>query len=149
MTYQRFHVIRRTYCSSPGNMWAWRMIVIMMPAGDNSWLVHQSSLAVLPADSSGESRRNGRSEDFACQYLKHLKGFLTCRKILGHGTSGFTSHPKEGVLLIFIALKNPSPGPGLNPWPLGLVSSIITTTPLRRILLHSYIICRRVKMITG
>jgi hypothetical protein len=30
---------------------------------------------------------------------------LTCRKILRHGTSGFTSHPKESVLRIFIALK--------------------------------------------
>jgi hypothetical protein len=103
---------KRAYCSFPGNTWAWRMIVMMMPAGDNSWLVYQSSLVVLPADTSGESRRNGwRSEDFVCQYLKHLKEFLTCRKILGHGTSGFTSHPKEGVLRIFIALKNPSPRP--------------------------------------
>jgi hypothetical protein len=29
--------------------------------------------------------------------------------------SGFTSHLKEGVLWIFIALKNPLPWPGLNP----------------------------------
>jgi hypothetical protein len=40
------------------------------------------------------------------QYLKYLKGSSTCRKILRHGTSGFTFHPKEGVLLIFVALKN-------------------------------------------
>jgi hypothetical protein len=33
-------------------------------------------------------------------------------QILRHGTSGFTSHPKEGVLRICIALKNPSPWPG-------------------------------------
>jgi hypothetical protein len=33
------------------------------------------------------------------------KDLLTCSKILRHGTSGFTSHPKEGVLRIFIALK--------------------------------------------
>jgi hypothetical protein len=46
------------------------------------------------------------------QYLRYLKGSLTCRKILGHGTSDFTSHPKEGVLRIFIALKNPSPSNG-------------------------------------
>jgi hypothetical protein len=26
--------------------------------------------------------------------------------MLRHGTSGFTSHPKEGVMRIFIALKN-------------------------------------------
>jgi hypothetical protein len=32
--------------------------------------------------------------------------------------SGFTSHLKEGVLWIFIALENPSPWSGLNrnPW---------------------------------
>jgi hypothetical protein len=31
------------------------------------------------------------------------------------GPSRFTSHPKEGVLRIFIALKNPSPWPGFEP----------------------------------
>jgi hypothetical protein len=31
---------------------------------------------------------------------------LTSRKILRHETSGFTSHPKEGVVRIFIAFKN-------------------------------------------
>jgi hypothetical protein len=41
-----------------------------------------------------------------------FNGSLTCSKILRHGTSGFTSHPMEGVLRIFIALKNPSPLPG-------------------------------------
>jgi hypothetical protein len=30
---------------------------------------------------------------------------LTCRKMLRHGASGFTSPPKEGVLRISIALK--------------------------------------------
>jgi hypothetical protein len=51
----------------PGDMWSWKAMVAMMPSGDNSWLVHQNSLAVLPAETSGESRRNGRrSENFAC-----------------------------------------------------------------------------------
>jgi hypothetical protein len=90
------------------------MIMMMMPADYNSLLVHQSSLSVLPAETSGASRSNGRkSENFAYQYLKFLKGSLTCRNILRHGTSGFTSHPK-GVLRIFITFKNPSPLPGLN-----------------------------------
>jgi hypothetical protein len=62
-------------------------------------------------------------------YLKYLKGSLTCRKILRHGTSGFTSHPKEGMLLISVVIKNPPPWPGLNPRPLGLVASTLTTTP--------------------
>jgi hypothetical protein len=89
----------------PGDMRAWRAMV-MMPAEDNIWLVHQSSLAILPAQTSWTSRRNGRkSENFASQYLKYFKGSLTCRKILRHGTSGFTSHSKKGVLRTFIALK--------------------------------------------
>jgi hypothetical protein len=62
------------------------------------------------------------------QYLRYLKGSLTCCKILRHGTSSFTSHPKEGVLWISIALKNPSPRPGLNLQPLGPVASTLTTT---------------------
>jgi hypothetical protein len=79
---------------------------MMMPAGNNYSLVHQSSLAVLPAEASGASMKNGRrSENFAYQYLKYLKGSFTCRKILRHGASGFTSHPKKGVLHVFIALK--------------------------------------------
>jgi hypothetical protein len=119
----------------PGDVWAWTS------HGDddddagwgNSWLVHQNSLAVIPAEIFGASRRHGRrSENFAYQYLKYLKGFLTCHKILRHGTSGFTSHPKEGVLRIFIAIKNPSRLPGLNTRPLGPVASTLTTTPHRQ-----------------
>jgi hypothetical protein len=118
----------------PGDVWAWRAMVAMMPTVGNSWLVHQSSLAVLPSETSETSRRNWwRSENFASQYLKYLKGSLTRCKILRHGTSGFTSHQKEGVLRIFIALKNPSPRPGLNPRPLGPVSSTLTTTPPTRL----------------
>jgi hypothetical protein len=49
---------------------------------------------------------------FAYQYLKYLKESLRCRKFLRHGTAGFTSHPKEDVLRIFVALKYPS-GAGL------------------------------------
>jgi hypothetical protein len=50
------------------------------------------------------------------------------------GPSRCTSHPKEDVLRIFIALKNLSPPrPGLNPRLLGPVESILTiTTPRRR-----------------
>jgi hypothetical protein len=40
---------------------------------------------------------------------------------------------KEGVLRIFIALKNPSPQPGLNPRPLDPVASTLITTPARRL----------------
>jgi hypothetical protein len=67
-------------------------------------------------------------------YLEYLKGSLTCRKILQHWASGFTSHPKQGVLLIFIALKNPSPLPGFDPRSLGPLASTLATTPPRRTL---------------
>jgi hypothetical protein len=89
-------------------MWALTATVMMTPAGDNSWLLHQNSLTVLSEETSGASRRNGRkSENFSYQYLKYLQGFLTFRKILRHGTSGFTYHSnsKEGVLRILSPLK--------------------------------------------
>jgi hypothetical protein len=38
---------------------------------------------------------------------------------LRHGTDGFTSPPKEVVLLIFITLKNPSASVGIEPTNLG------------------------------
>jgi hypothetical protein len=65
-------------------------------------------------------------------YLWYVNGSLTCRKILRHGTSGFTSHSKENVLRILIALKNLCPQPGLNLRPLGPVASRLTTTPPKR-----------------
>jgi hypothetical protein len=34
---------------------------------------------------------------------------------LRHGTDGFTSPPKEGVLRIFFALKNPTASAGFEP----------------------------------
>jgi hypothetical protein len=49
------------------------------------------------------------------------------------GPRGSTSHPKEGVLRIFIALKNQSLQPGLNPRTLGPVTCTLTTTPLTRL----------------
>jgi hypothetical protein len=39
------------------------------------------------------------------QYLRYVNGSFTCRKTLRHGTSGFTSHPKEGVLRTLSPLK--------------------------------------------
>jgi hypothetical protein len=40
---------------------------------------------------------------------------------------------KEGVLCIFITIKNPSPWPGSNPRPLGLMVSTLTTIPPRQL----------------
>jgi hypothetical protein len=69
--------------------------------------------------------------------LWDFKSSLACRKILRHGTSGFTSHPRESVLRNFIALKNQSPWLGSNPQPLGPVTTTLTTTPPRR---HSSVV---------
>jgi hypothetical protein len=44
------------------------------------------------------------NEDLVYPSPWDFKRSLTCRKILRHGTSGFTSHPKESVVRIFIAL---------------------------------------------
>jgi hypothetical protein len=44
---------------------------------------------------------------------------LSYRKILRHGSDGFTFPPKEVVLRIFIAVKNTSPPAGLEPANIG------------------------------
>jgi hypothetical protein len=55
----------------------------------------------IPEDSELHTRRRENLKShIACSYLKHLKGSLTRREML-HGASGFTSHPKEGVLRDF------------------------------------------------
>jgi hypothetical protein len=81
-------------------------------AGRGKLLTRQLELFGSPTSRYlGASLRNGlRSENFAYRYPRYVNGSLTCRKNLRHGASGFTSHPKEGVLLIFIAIKNPSAG---------------------------------------
>jgi hypothetical protein len=112
------------YCSSPGEC-KWIAVMMMMPVGDNSWLVYQRQM----------ERVGGMDEDIRIlriQYLWCVNGSFTCRNILRHGTSGFTSYRKECVLRIFIALKNASPRSGLIPLPLGLVASTLTTTSPRR-----------------
>jgi hypothetical protein len=44
------------------------------------------------------------NENLVYSSPRNFKRSLTYLEILRHGTSGFTSHPKEGVLRIFIAL---------------------------------------------
>jgi hypothetical protein len=62
-----------------------------------------------------------------------FKSSFAYSKILRHGTSGFTSHSKECVLRICIALKNLLPWPGSNQQTLGpLASTLTTTSPSRR-----------------
>jgi hypothetical protein len=71
------------------------------------------------------------------QYLRYLKGSLTCRKVLRHGTSGFTSHLKEGVLRIFISIKNPRHGQVWTHDPCVQWQAHLTTTPPRWLLPHN------------
>ena len=48
-----------------------------------------------------------------------------------HGTNGFTSLPKEGVLRIFFALKNPTASAGFEPANLGTKGQHATSRPLK------------------
>jgi hypothetical protein len=106
----------------------------------NSQLVYQSALAATSTVRWSCHPRHlwsewesGRSKwEFSLSVRWDFKRYFTCRKILRRGTSGFTSHPKEGVLRTFIALTNPSPWPGSNPQPLRPVASTLSTTPPRR-----------------
>ena len=47
------------------------------------------------------------------------------------GTDGFTSPPKEGVLRIFFALKNPTASAGFEPANLGTKGQHATPRPLK------------------
>ena len=48
---------------------------------------------------------------------------------LRHGTDGFTSLPKEGVLRIFFALKNPTASVGFEPANFGTKGQQATSRP--------------------
>jgi hypothetical protein len=75
------------------------------------------------------------SDNFTLKaFCSHLQVIMTCHKIFWHGASRYTFHPKEGVLHIFITLKNPSPWLGLNPQTLGPVARTPTITPLRQLI---------------
>jgi hypothetical protein len=93
------------YCSFPVG-------AEVMPAGDKFWLLipaGRTVRALWPSYQQIHLERVGRMEEgtriLRIQYLWYVKGSFTCRKILWHGTSGFTSHPKEGVLRVFSPLK--------------------------------------------
>jgi hypothetical protein len=63
--------------------------------------------------------------------LSYCRDLLTCRKVLRHGTAGFTSPPKEVVLRVCTALKTHCPRPGLNLRTVGPLAITITTRPPR------------------
>jgi hypothetical protein len=93
----------------PGDIWAWSAMMEWYRQG-NFWIIHQSSLAILPPESY--SSKTGSGEENKFWLTKHIvhtwNGSLTFRKILPHKTHGFTSPPKEGVQRILITLKSPS-----------------------------------------
>jgi hypothetical protein len=102
-------------------------------------LIRPSEISRNPTSSHlVASRRNGRRERWIlpCEVFLFLlaNDVSVCRKSLQHGASGFTSAPKEGVLLKSIALKNPSPWPGLNPQNLRPMASTLTTRPRGRLI---------------
>jgi hypothetical protein len=106
----------------------------LTPNSSTRALWQQLSGGPISRDIFAASRRmDEENENLVYSSPWDFKRSLTCRKILRQGTSGFTSHPKEGVLRIFIVLKNPSPWPGSKPWPLGSLASILTTIRPRRL----------------
>jgi hypothetical protein len=60
----------------------------------------------------------------------YFEVFLTCRKILRHGSDGFTSSPKEAWFGLLSPLKIPHPLTGSNPRTLGPMASMLTIIPL-------------------
>ena len=54
---------------------------------------------------------------------------------LRHETDGFTSPPKEGVLRIFFALKNPMASAGFEPRTWVLKASTLTSRPPKPLVL--------------
>ena len=60
---------------------------------------------------------------------------------LRHGTDGFTSPPKEGMLRIFFALKNPTASAGFEPVNLGTKGQHASPRPPKPLgpTLHKYL----------
>jgi hypothetical protein len=67
-------------------------------------LIHPPELSDNPASSHLVAKQEELGKG---NYEFGFKVSLTFHKILQHGTDGFTSPLKKGMLHIFIALKNP------------------------------------------
>ena len=73
--------------------------------------------------------------------LKMPDFYVTFRDLLHavnlrYGTNGFTSLPKEGVLRIFFALKNPTASAGFEPANLGTKGQHATSRPPTALIGH-------------
>jgi hypothetical protein len=66
----------------------------------------------------------------ACDFHGKCRVILHAAK-LRHGTDGFTSPPKEGMLRIFLARKIRRFQPGMNPRTWVPEASMLTTRPLK------------------
>jgi hypothetical protein len=98
----------------------------------NSWLVHQTFWQSYHKRHLGKVGGMDKGvRTLPISIWNNSRDILHTVKSYDMGPSLFTSHPKEGVLRIFIALKNPSPWPGFNPLHLGPVASTLNTTPPR------------------
>ena len=89
---------------------------------------------VITRDPSSE-RGNYLGEKMADEFCLKMPDFhVTFRDILHavnlrHGTNSFTSFPKEGVLRIFFALKNPTASARFEPTNLGTKGQHATSRP--------------------
>jgi hypothetical protein len=101
-------------------------------------LWNDSSPAILLAESSSSKQEELAKGmmNFALRsiFVYTSQVIFKCRKMLRHAASGFAPPLKKIVMRIFIALKNQSPRPGLNPRTLSPLASMLTiTTPSRLI----------------
>jgi hypothetical protein len=81
-------------------------------------------------------RGNGRFNlAYKCDFHGKCTDILHAAK-LRHGTGGFTSPPKEGMLRIFVARKIRRLQPGLNPQTWVPEASMLTTRPLKPLRKH-------------
>jgi hypothetical protein len=107
---------------------------------NHSWFVYQSSMA-----NSSRHTKKRRRETFGgktllilpAKYVCHTpQGSLACRKILRHGTDGFTSLRRKSCCGFLSPLKIHRPRPSLNPRTLGPMTSTIIIKPPRATLLN-------------
>jgi hypothetical protein len=90
---------QRAYCSTPRWYTSMENSGGMMSTEDNSWLVHQNSLAVLLAESSSSKQE----EQFTGLLVSD---FFKCRKMLRHAASGFTSLRRKACYGFLSPLKS-------------------------------------------
>jgi hypothetical protein len=77
---------------------------------------YQQSHLVAKQEDLGEGNKDLAARSI---FVHTSNGFLTFHKILRHEADGFTSPPKEVVLRIFMATRNPSLSAGNEPANLG------------------------------